>query len=117
MLKEKKEEVKEMKKKLAAEEGREMELEMEEEKEKEEKEEKEEEEKDVSSQLQEVRERVAVSLFKSIMRNRWRREEQNERRERSWQRNARDDCWDWTKPPLTRLASKSSPLKIWILSM
>ena len=64
MLKEKKEEVKEMKKKLAAEEGREMELELEEEKEKEEKEEKEEEEKDVSSQLQEVRERVAVSIFR-----------------------------------------------------
>ena len=61
MLKQKKEEIKEMKKKLAEEEGREMELDVEEEKEKEkEKEDEKEEEKDVSTQLQEVRERLAV---------------------------------------------------------
>ena len=58
MLKEKKEEVKEMKKKAAEEEGKEF-VDEEEEKMKEEEKE-EEEEKDVSQQLQEVREKVAV---------------------------------------------------------
>lgn len=60
MLKEKKEEVKAMKKKQAEEEGKEFE---DEEEEKPVKEEKPEEEKDVSKQLQEVREKVAVGVY------------------------------------------------------
>lgn len=61
MLKEKKEEVKAMKKKQAEEEGKEFEDEEEEKPVKEEK--PEEEEKDVSKQLQEVREKVAVGVY------------------------------------------------------
>lgn len=87
MLKEKKEEVKAMKKKQAEEEGKEYE----EEEEKPVKEEKpEEEEKDVSKQLQEVREKVAVRAYRQIDRQmEKRRAERKERKKLAKERKRR----------------------------
>ena len=112
MLKEKKEEVKEMKKKAAEEEGKEF-VDEEEEKEKEEVKE-EEEEKDVSQQLQEVREKVAVWNERERMINRWRNVELKEKKENDLQKKERDICQVLIKHQLLHQVNLFSHYKILI---
>ena len=101
VLKQNKEVVKAMKK----EEGQE--------EEEEEKKEEKEEETSTEQQLQEVREKIAVSTSARRVRRRWISVARSGRSARSWRRSASAVCWDWTSRLSRASASRCSVWRAW----